>query len=154
MNLGHRIWHIGTIVTLFVLLISLRLVYWQLVRGEELQPVAINPIAASLQYTGRGEVKELDIDTLLNLDELPQPVIQRTAELLANITRGVIYDRNGQPLAYDLAKGGDPPRFYTEPSLAHVLGYVSGLRIGLGGIEYSYNESLLGLDRIDSQLRP
>lgn len=151
MNLSQRIWHIASIVTVLVLIVSFRLVYWQLIRGEELQPVAINPIAASLNY--RGEVKELDIETLINLEELPQPVVQRTAELLSHITRGVIYDRNGRPLAYDLDKTADAPRFYTEPSLAHIVGYVSGLRVGLAGIEYSYNESLLGLDRLDSQFR-
>src|SRR5688500_6755469 len=151
MNLSQRIWHIASIVTLLVLLVSFRLVYWQLIRGEELQPVAINPIAASLNY--RGEVKELDIETLINLEELPQPVVQHTAELLSHITRRAIYDRNGRTLAYDLDKTADVPRFYTEPSLAHVVGYVSGLRVGLAGVEYSYNESLLGLDRLDSQFR-
>jgi peptidoglycan glycosyltransferase len=154
MTLPRRIWHIGTATTLLVLLLSLRLIYWPLLRADDLQPVVLNPLQAALTYSGRDDLKEFDLETLEQLDSLPQPVVQRTAELLANITRGAIYDRNGRALAYDVSgENGSLYRFYAEPSLAHTLGYVSGLRVGLTGLENRFNEALLGLDRIDSQFR-
>ncbi|MCI0393900.1 MAG: penicillin-binding protein 2 [Chloroflexi bacterium] len=153
MNLSNRIWHIGTVLTLLLLLLSLRLVYWQLVRGDELQPVVLNPIISAGQSEER-LIKELNAETLAELENLPQPVVQRTSQLLAEITRGVIYDRNGRPLAYDV-EGADGARFrfYTEPSLAPVIGYVTGLRVGVAGVEAAFNEDLLGLGRLDNQLR-
>lgn len=152
MTLSQRIWHVGTAVLLLLLLLSLRLVYWQVVRGDELQPVVLNPLRVGVTDEDR-MIKELDAGTLTRLDTLPQPVVQRTQALLANITRGTIYDRNGRALAYetdDAANGRG--RVYTEPSLGPVLGYVSGLRLGVMGVERSFNETLLGLDRLDSQV--
>jgi peptidoglycan glycosyltransferase len=73
----------------------------------------------------------------------PTPTID-----VAAITRGTIYDRNGCRLAHDVEdKDGKPFRFYTEPSLAHIVGYLSGLRIGVTGIEKTYDSTLLGLDQ-------
>lgn len=86
--------------------------------------------------------------SLDNPEELPQPLIQRLTDLLATITRGSIYDRNGDILAEDrLDSQGNRARFYTQPGLAHAVGYVSGLRVGISGLERSYNEALLGLDQ-------
>src|SRR5690606_30672793 len=83
----------------------------------------------------------------------PQPVIQRTVDLLGTITRGSIYDRAGRLLAFDrIEEDGNRTRFYNEPSLAPVIGYVSGLRTGIAGLEYTYNETLLGLNRLDAQI--
>jgi hypothetical protein len=77
---------------------------------------------------------------LAELQALPQPVIQRTMDLLDTITRGSIYDRSGRLLAYDGEnQDGEKLRFYTEPSLAHVIGYTSGLRTGIAGLELTYN---------------
>jgi len=81
----------------------------------------------------------------LTQTDTPTPTID-----LGAITRGTIYDRNGRRLAYDLEdRGGNPLRFYTEPSLAHVVGYLSGLRIGVTGIEKTYDRTLLGLDQLE-----
>ncbi len=150
-----RAWFIVDAAILVLLLVSLRLVYWQMVRGSELLPAGL--------LTGGGEeerLKNLFVDdqrmkellerqgSLDNLQELPQPEIQRLTDLLATITRGSIYDRNGNLLAEDrLDSQGNRTRWYTQPSLAHVLGYVSGLRVGVSGLERSYNEVLLGLDQ-------
>lgn len=65
----------------------------------------------------------------------------------AAMTRGTISDRNGRRLAYDLIDHqGKRVRFYTEPSLAQVVGYVSGTRAGVTGIEQSYDKMLWGLN--------
>src|SRR5690606_19544208 len=84
---------------------------------------------------------------------LPQPVIQRTINRMETITRGSIFDRSGRLLAQErLDADGQRMRFYTEPSLAHVIGYVSGMRTGVTGLELSYNGTLLGLTRPDAQI--
>lgn len=147
MSLSRRIWTIGTVVTALLLLLSARLVYWQLVRGEELRPVVFRPVrlAGLPGDEGAGEAAAAE---LARLQELPQPVIQRTTAVLATITRGTIFDRDGRPLAYDAPDDeGGLTRVYAEPSLAPVTGYVSGLRIGVTGIEQRFNDSLWGLDR-------
>lgn len=149
MTLARRIWHIVNVISLALLLLSGRIVYWQLARGQELQPVVLDPVAAAAQYRGEGAG---DSTVPAGLETLPQPVIQRTQALLAEISRGTIYDRNGQPLAYEKTTDGNRSRLYTDPSLAHVIGYVSGLRTGVSGIEHSFNETLLGLDRLDTQV--
>ncbi len=88
---------------------------------------------------------------LSELQDVPQPIIQRLNDLLQTITRGSIYDRNGRLLASDQPdSSGNPVRVYSEPSLAPVLGYTSGLRIGITGLEKTYNQSLLGLDRLEN----
>jgi len=119
---------------LILVLISIRLIYWQMLRGNELQPTGL----ASGGLDG-GSV------SLGNLQALPQPMIQRLRDQLATITRGSIYDRNGRLLAAEQVDAqGDPVRFYTEPSLAPVIGSVSGLGIGISGLEHAFNGQLLG----------
>ena len=160
MTLEKRIWNIGNLVIALLLLLSLRIVYWQLVRGSDLTPLALNPVAAAAYYAGREPSSAsspeaealLGSSTLAELPGLPQPVIQRSMNMLSSITRGSIYDRSGRLLAYDGEnESGERVRFYTEPSLAHVIGYTSGLPTGISGLELSYNEALLGLNRIDAR---
>ena len=158
MRLEGRLWQLGNVITLVVVLLSARLVYWIMVRGDALRPVAASLAAAeayvralrSQQGEDEGGLGEL---TGANaFDQLPQPVIQRTVDLLSTITRGNIFDRNGRRLAFDLpTTEGGRLRYYTEPSLAPVIGYVSGIRAGITGLELTYNDALLGLDRLDSQ---
>lgn len=148
MTRSRRIWHLlnGGLVLLVVL--TARLGYWHVARGRELQPVALDPVVAAAQYTGRD-----DPGAPVTLEALPQPVIQRTVIALQNLHRGAIFDRNGAPLAATEADAnGDPVRRYTEPSLAHVVGYTSGLGTGVNGLERSFNLSLLGIDRLDSRI--
>jgi peptidoglycan glycosyltransferase len=155
MNFERRAWFIVDAAILVLLLVSLRLVYWQMIRASELLPAGL--------LTGAAEEKPLNNNmdnvqgmkdllqgqaSLDNLEQLPQPMVQRLTDLLATITRGSIYDRNGNILAEDrLDSQGNRTRFYTQPDLAHTLGYVSGLRVGVSGLEKSYNEVLLGLDQ-------
>ncbi len=161
MILERRIWNIGNLFALLLLVLTLRIVYWQMLRGSELTPLVLDPIAAAASYAGEGQAQS-DREAadylaggggLSELNSLPQPVIQRTMDLLSTITRGSIHDRNGRLLAYDGEnQDGERLRFYTEPSLAHVIGYTSGLRTGITGLELSYNTALLGLNRIDARL--
>lgn len=164
MTFEKRLWNLGNLFILAVVLVSLRVVYWQLVRGDELQPIALDPVAAAAEYA-QLQKENLDAETRLalsyltgreaavSLEDLPQPVIQRTTDLLETITRGPIYDRNGRLLAEDrLDASGKRIRFYTEPSLAHAIGYLSSLRTGVAGLEASYNDQLLGLDNPEAQL--
>lgn len=163
MTLERRAWNIARAATLLLVLVSLRIIYWQIVRGDDLQPVAVNLIQAAGQYAESGNDGSPDtrtsvgfltgVSTVDELQSLPPPVIQRTMNFLQMIKRGAIYDRNGRVLAQDLpSSSGKIIRFYSEPSLAHAIGYVSGLRTGVTGLELRYNESLLGLDRPDSQI--
>jgi penicillin-binding protein A len=132
-TLARRVWHLALIAGVLLALVSFRMAYWPLLRSRDLQPVAPDASPA-----------------LVQAGQLPAPVVQRTVLKLANITRGTIYDREGRRLAYD--EPTDRTRVYAEPSLVHAIGYVSGLRLGVTGIEASYNRPLLGLDRPDSQL--
>jgi penicillin-binding protein A len=163
MTLDRRAWDIARAATLLLVLLSFRIVYWQMVRGEDLQPTAVNLVQAAAEYPLAGGSRnghllswvrfQTGVSTVKSLESLPQPVIQRTMDFLSTITRGSIYDRNGRALAYDQqTEQGKPSRFYSEPSLAHVIGYVSGMRTGVTGIELRYNDSLLGLDRPDSHI--
>lgn len=154
MSFERRLGLLGWIVLATLTLFSLRLVYWQLVRGIELQPVAINPILAAAEYAARDEEPiQPGEDPFQNLESLPQPVLQRTIALLNDITRGGIYDRNGRLLANEqIDDQGNRRRVYYDPTTAHVLGYTSALRTGLTGLEFSYNETLLGINRLDAQL--
>lgn len=148
MTLGRRAWHIASVVIALLTLLSARLVYWPLLRARDLQPVALD----ALHYTERRDGSTRP-DAVLALQDLPQPVIQRTAQKLATITRGTIHDQSGRVLAYEPAGTGSVPvRLYTEPSLANTIGYVSGLRVGVAGVEYALNQDLLGLERLDGQL--
>jgi penicillin-binding protein A len=151
MSLSQRIWQVGTAFLLLLMLLSLRLVYWQLVRGEELRPPIYNTFGSAAQDPDR-LIKQFDPDTLDQLGTMPQPARQRTLEILGNITRGTIYDRNGRPLAYNVTAGEREVRFYAEPSLAAVVGYVSALNVGVTGIERAANGTLMGLDRLDTQI--
>jgi peptidoglycan glycosyltransferase len=163
MNLEKRIWGLANLTTLLLVIASLAVVYWQLIRADELQPIALDPLDAAVAYaqhqeeenaitreavaviSGKGEIARLE--------DLPQPVVQRTSDLLATITRGAIFDRQGRLLAYDQSdETGARTRFYNEPSLAHVIGYVSTLRTGVSGLEFSYNQTLLGLNRPEAQI--
>jgi peptidoglycan glycosyltransferase len=163
MKLEKRIWHIGTLITLLLALLSLRIPYWQLVRGQQLQPVVLDPLASARKddnvFRKGNKITEEALKYLTGsapqgeAESMPAPVVQRTRELLGNIARGSIYDDKGRLLAYDyIDDQGERTRFYTEPSLAQVIGYVSGLRTGIAGLELTYNNSLLGLNSPLSQL--
>ncbi len=180
-----RIGRLGDFILIMLVVLTLRIVYWQLVRGESLQPMAppaitsgplswlLEPLlgippgpytkpslgGSEVGGTGESELNQQVISILsnsgvpVNLEELPQPVVQRTRDLLAKITRGTIYDRSGRPLAYD--DETDPQaktRRYNEASLGQLVGYVSGLRIGIAGLEGRYNAYLFGLHRLDAQI--
>jgi penicillin-binding protein A len=155
-NLERRLWRIGNLVVLLLVLLSTRVVYWQLVRGEELRPTALQEQTELKKFNRSYEdVRRAlkDPNSAENLQNLPQPVVQRTQDMLETITRGNIYDRNRRLLASDrLGEQGERYRFYSEPSLAPVIGYVNGMRIGVAGLEETYNQTLLGLDRADTQL--
>jgi peptidoglycan glycosyltransferase len=155
MTFEKRAWILIDAFILCLVLVSTRLVYWQLVRGEDLLPVALGSgqSPALKSYTrGNEEIKSLlSGGSLDNPQDLPQPVVQRLSDFLETIQRGSIYDRNGRLLASDrLDPSGKSFRLYTEPSLAQVIGSVSGLGLGISGLEKSYNEALLGLDRADA----
>ncbi|MEJ2353456.1 MAG: penicillin-binding transpeptidase domain-containing protein, partial [Anaerolineales bacterium] len=163
MTLERRAWTIARVTTILLVLVSLRIIYWQMVRGNEIQPVAVNLVQAAGEYADvEGDQGEdthsaveflTGVSTVKELESLPQPVIQRTTDLLETIQRGAIYDRNGRLLAVDRpSPDGEVTRSYTEPSLAHTIGYVSGLRTGVAGLELKYNNTLLGLDRPDTQI--
>lgn len=142
MTSNNRLMILGTISALLLFLLGLRIVDWQMIRGPQLLPSWLSPLASTGSSIG---------PSLQDLNNLPQPVLQRTAGLLDQITRGSIYDRNGQLLAEDrVDANGSRIRFYPQPALAPVLGYTSAYRTGLTGLEQTYNDSLLGLDRIDT----
>ncbi len=158
MRFEGRLWLLGNVITLVVVLLSARLVYWSLVRADDLRPVVVSEAAAKAYLAALQSDHQATLAALRLLSgdsafgQLPQPVIQRTVDLLGTITRGTIFDRNGRPLAFDqMTPAGVRTRVYAEPSLAHVIGYVSGIRAGIVGLELTYNTSLLGLDRLDAQ---
>jgi peptidoglycan glycosyltransferase len=150
-----RAWFIVDAAILVLLLVSLRLVYWQMIRGSELLPVGLLAGVAGQDHLNNSIDDNQGIKELLqgqgsldNPEELPQPALQRLTDFFSTITRGSIYDRNGNILAEDrLDSQGNQIRFYTQPGLAHTLGYVSGLRVGVSGLEKRYNQVLLGLDQ-------
>ena len=150
-----RAWFIVDAAILLLLLVSLRLEYWQMIRGSELLPAGLlTGVTEEINLKYRSDDDQA-MNMLLerqgsldNPEELAQPVIQRLTDLLSTITRGSIYDRNGNILAEErLDSQGNRTRFYTQTGLEHVLGYVSGLRVGISGLERGYNEVLLGLDQ-------
>ena len=144
MNFERRVGLLASAAGLIVVVLALRIVYWQMLRADQLLPAWLNPSLLA-DSSGRSPGPT-------DLNGLPQPLLQRSAVLLSEITRGPIYDRNGVLLASDQpGPDGTPRRFYAEPSLAPVLGYTSAYRTGLAGLELSENETLLGLDRIDAR---
>jgi penicillin-binding protein A len=154
MNLERRTWIIGRVLAALLILVSLRAAYWQLWRGLALDPVALDPVKAETVYAQlRGQPTSAPgAPEAASLAQLPQPVIQRTIQLLSTIKRGTVYDRNGKVLAEDTGQPGSYSRVYTDPSLAQTLGYVSALRTGVTGLEATYNRDLLGLDRPDTEI--
>jgi penicillin-binding protein A len=157
MGLEKRAWIAARIMLILVVVLSLRAAYWQLWRGYTLQPVALDPASAARIYAHlRGDpTPEADggaSPQVADLSSLPQPVIQRTMQLLATIRRGSIYDREGNILAEDQGSFGDYRRVYVDPSLAHVLGYTSALRTGVSGLEAKYNRELLGYNRPETEI--
>lgn len=143
-----RIWVIGNIALAVLLLLSLRIAYWQLARGDDLYLSLLDPMRAVPGAEGP------DVLTSDELRSLPQPLIQRTVDMLTTITRGDILDRSGEVLVSEQVEGdGATRRVYRLASLAGVTGYTSGIRIGVTGLELTYNTTLLGLDRLDTQLQ-
>ncbi len=163
-----RIRRLGDLTLILLAVLTLRIVYWQMVRAEALEPLAGAPLLGEAgNLGGAGSVSTANEAALdqqvvallsnqgvpINLDDLPQPVVQRTRDLLRSITRGAIYDRAGRPLAYD--DPADPQnhtRRYPDPAVGHLVGYTSGLRIGIAGLENRYNPYLFGLHRLDAQI--
>ncbi len=158
MDLSRRIWHIGTVIALIVFLLSARLVYWQLVRGDELQPVNYRAPQGGIILDRLGKLGDAteppedgEGDGSTTPPNVPQPIVQRTSDMLREIQRGTIYDRNGRALAYSvIGEDGERTRVYAEPSLGTTLGYVLPSGIGVGGVEEAFNDTLLGLDRPDT----
>jgi penicillin-binding protein A len=145
MNLGKRIGLLGNLAAALLVICSLRIVYWQMIRGDALLPVWLNPFPINAG-TGGANVP-------VDLNQLPQPAFQRVTTFLKRVMRGSIYDRTGRLLATDqTGNNGDLTRSYTEPSLASIVGYTSRYRTGLNGLELTENVTLLGLDRLDSRL--
>lgn len=158
MTLERRALYISRLLGILLVLVSLRIVYWQMLRARDLQPVAFQldlPATTRRSEDDWRRAFEFLNGVAAGQDQgnLPQPVIQRTINRMETITRGSIFDRSGRLLAQErLDADGQRMRFYTEPSLAHVIGYVSGMRTGVTGLELSYNGTLLGLTRPDAQI--
>ncbi len=146
MMLGKRILHISTVFLVLLVLLVGRIAYWQLLGAGDLMPHGLDPVSEAAR-------KVINENDPAQLQELPQPLVQRISHRLADVTRGSIYDRKGNLLVGDQPDGqGDELRTYTQPSLANVIGYTSGLGSGVSGLEWSYNSTLLGLNRPDAQL--
>ena len=157
MSFLKRTWFVLDVFILIMVLLGARLIYWQLVRGNELLPgLASNGLDSGVDVKTATDSDKalknlLNSGTINNLQDLPQPIIQRLSDQLATIIRGSIYDRNGRLLASDqLDAQGNRVRFYNEPSLANVIGSVSGLGIGISDLEHTYNAQLLGLNSLDA----
>lgn len=154
MNLERRTWYIARLLVILLMLVSLRAAYWQLIRGLTLEPVVLDPVEAAREYARLrgGPTPAPDQPEQLSLVQLPQPVIQRTVQMLSTIQRGAIYDRDGNILAQDTGQMGNFTRIYTDPSVAHTVGYASAIRAGVSGLEATYNRELLGLNRADTEI--
>lgn len=163
MNRARRIWHIGIFAMALALLLSGRLIYWQLFWEEGIgtavgtapeEEDTPDPVAGTA-VPSPAATQEPQATPTSPETRTPTPSPQPTATATpsptatvdpATIVRGTIYDRHGRALASDLQREGDIPlRFYREPSLAHVVGYLSGARRGVSGIEAAFDETLLGI---------
>ena len=155
MDMNRRIENLSKIAFVLLIAVSLRIIYWQVGRGRDLYPIASDPVAVVEASSGDPDLANEPI----SLSDLPLPVQQRTLGEIGRIARGTIYDSQGKPVAYTQTnEDGSQWRVYPEPALAHVVGYATNSGIGLvgpgvAGIEHAYNGDLLGLTRIDSQIR-
>jgi peptidoglycan glycosyltransferase len=143
MTMARRAWVVGTVLLLLLVALSLRMISWNLLRNPTPWQADLLPVRGDNNLADPGGVL-----TPGKGDDMSPAQVQRAVQRMAAIQRGTIYDRNGRALAYEPAAEGSPVRVYAEPSLAQTVGYVSGLRIGVTGIEASYNSTLLGLDRL------
>jgi peptidoglycan glycosyltransferase len=152
MTLERRAWVIATVMILLLAALSLRMVSWNLLRNPTPWQADLKPVE-----NGRNLADPGGVLTPGGQDDMSPAQIQRAVQRMASIRRGTIYDRNGRALAYEPPEGTGSVRVYAEPSLAQTVGYVSGLRIGVTGVEASYNDALLGIDRpanwVNEQLR-
>ena len=139
MTISHRIQHIVILVSLLIGWIALGMTRWPLFRPYE--PTALNIEKAKALYGLNEDCTESNY-----FQCLPPSLNQRTIDYLAKIKRGAIYDRYGTALAYD----DQDRRYYTNIPATHLTGYVSGVGTGATGIEYQFNEELLGVKRLDS----
>jgi hypothetical protein len=88
MRLEQRIWQLSGLFTLLLVLLSTRIVYWQLVRGDLLKPVAIDTLSYAQRNPDNLQKGDLVTEQALKLltgEIAPgeaslylQPVIQRT----------------------------------------------------------------------------
>jgi peptidoglycan glycosyltransferase len=154
-----RAWRLANTAFVLLALLTVRIIYWQMIRADELQPLAFPLLAGGLVTGADDELNQRAYQLLqdggvpVDLSELPQPLVQRMRVMLENITRGSIYDRQGRVLAYDERDAeGEWRRVYNLPEVAPVSGYITGLRLGLTGVERSHNAYLLGLHRVDTQI--
>lgn len=154
-----RAWRLANTAFVLLAVLTVRIIYWQMLRADELQPLSFPQLGVGLGSEADDELNRRAYQLLqdggvpVDLSELPQPLVQRMRVMLENITRGSIYDRQGNVLAYDeRSPEGEWKRVYTLPEAASVTGYITGLRLGLTGVERSHNAFLLGLHRVDTQI--
>lgn len=135
MNLSQRIRHIELLITILVGIISLGVVRYPLMRRYE--PIALDPPAAAEAY---GFATEGDLPTTY-FHELPPSLNYRTQLYLNKTNRGRVTDRIGTSLAYSTQ---DKERIYLDNNFNSIVGAVAGNGTGLYGLEYHYNDELLG----------
>jgi hypothetical protein len=51
MIFNRRIWHLGNALLILTLLLTLRIAYWQLVRGPDLRPIGQDPLVNAVAHT-------------------------------------------------------------------------------------------------------
>jgi peptidoglycan glycosyltransferase len=155
MSLTYRISHITWIVIAALALASLKMAYWPLVRGNELDPIVLDPADAARHYRVPADSLP-DGSGRIQTELLPGPVAAYSRAELGYYMRGDIYDRAGRPIARTEEDKEARFRVVDESTLAHTLGYVSHysttLGLGVTGVERSLNSTLLGLRRVDSRV--
>lgn len=159
-----RIWRVAQICLFLLSLLSLRLVYWVVWRSRDLQPVIFDPT----DYLMPESSESVTSTTALTFPDLDVEIQRLTGHVLSTMKRGTIYEHTGEiPLVETRIISGNYERYYIEPSLAHTLGYIYPLSIerkrdelmlplhtllpGATGLERTYNDALLGLNRLDAQ---